>query len=95
MTIRGTLKSVDQFLNIKLDDVTMVNEIKYPHLAADVDIALLEDAARRGKRPRQTDIVRHWMEFYASAVIVVYTIEASFMTQQMLEGPTEHLDQGS
>ncbi|KAK5005150.1 hypothetical protein LTR28_008068 [Elasticomyces elasticus] len=32
ITIRGTLKSVDQYLNIKLDDVTTVNEIKYPHL---------------------------------------------------------------
>ncbi len=30
--IRGTLKSVDQYLNIKLDDITVVDEIKYPHL---------------------------------------------------------------
>jgi small nuclear ribonucleoprotein (snRNP)-like protein len=30
--IRGTLKSVDQYLNIKLDDITVVEEIKYPHL---------------------------------------------------------------
>ena len=66
--IRGTLKSVDQYLNIKLDDITVVDEIKYPHLsavknvfirgsvvryvhlpAAAVDVALLEDATRRGK----------------------------------------------
>lgn len=32
--IRGTLKSVDQYLNIKLDDITVVEEIKYPHLSA-------------------------------------------------------------
>ncbi|KAJ8100392.1 hypothetical protein POJ06DRAFT_267988 [Lipomyces tetrasporus] len=34
MSIRGTLKSVDQFLNIKLDDVSVVDEVKYPHLSA-------------------------------------------------------------
>lgn len=30
--IRGTLKSVDQYLNIKLDEISVVDEIKYPHL---------------------------------------------------------------
>jgi len=34
LSIRGTLKSVDQFLNIKLDDVMVLEEAKYPHLAA-------------------------------------------------------------
>jgi small nuclear ribonucleoprotein (snRNP)-like protein len=33
--IRGTLKSVDQYLNIKLDDISVVDEIKYPHLVND------------------------------------------------------------
>ncbi|KAI2614475.1 U6 snRNA-associated Sm-like protein LSm2 [Hypoxylon fragiforme] len=32
--IRGTLKSVDQYLNIKLDDINVVEEIKYPHLSS-------------------------------------------------------------
>lgn len=32
VSIKGTLKSVDQYLNIKLDDITVVEEIKYPHL---------------------------------------------------------------
>jgi len=32
--IKGTLKSVDQFLNIKLDDIQVVEEIKYPHLVS-------------------------------------------------------------
>ena len=32
ISIRGTLKSVDQYLNIKLDDITVVEELKYPHL---------------------------------------------------------------
>lgn len=32
--IRGTLKSVDQYLNIKLDDISVVEEIKYPHLVS-------------------------------------------------------------
>lgn len=34
LSIRGTLKSVDQFLNIKLDDITVVEEGKYPHLVS-------------------------------------------------------------
>lgn len=34
LSIRGTLKSVDQFLNIKLDDISIVDEYKYPHLSA-------------------------------------------------------------
>ncbi|KAK3116238.1 U6 snRNA-associated Sm-like protein LSm2 [Teratosphaeriaceae sp. CCFEE 6253] len=34
ISIRGTLKSVDQYLNIKLDDISVVEELKYPHLEA-------------------------------------------------------------
>lgn len=33
--IRGTLKSVDQYLNIKLDDIQVVEELKYPHLVSE------------------------------------------------------------
>jgi len=32
LAIKGILKSVDQFLNIKLDDITVIEEEKYPHL---------------------------------------------------------------
>ncbi|GAB0132875.1 U6 snRNA-associated Sm-like protein LSm2 [Epichloe bromicola] len=32
--LRGTLKSVDQYLNIKLDDISVVEELKYPHLSS-------------------------------------------------------------
>ncbi|KAL9044261.1 MAG: hypothetical protein Q9214_002588 [Letrouitia sp. 1 TL-2023] len=32
ISIRGTLKSVDQFLNFKLDDIQVLEESKYPHL---------------------------------------------------------------
>ncbi|KAI9873711.1 MAG: hypothetical protein M1830_010696, partial [Pleopsidium flavum] len=35
ISIRGTLKSVDQFLNIKLDDIQVVEELKYPHLVSE------------------------------------------------------------
>lgn len=34
ISIRGTLKSVDQYLNIKLDDVVVLDELKYPHLSS-------------------------------------------------------------
>ncbi|KAL2266633.1 hypothetical protein VTJ83DRAFT_5985 [Remersonia thermophila] len=32
--IRGVLKSVDQYLNIKLDNIQVIEEIKYPHMSA-------------------------------------------------------------
>lgn len=32
--IKGTLRSVDQYLNIKLDDIQVVEELKYPHLVS-------------------------------------------------------------
>jgi U6 snRNA-associated Sm-like protein LSm2 len=34
ISIRGTLKSVDQYLNIKLDDIVVLDEVKYPHLSS-------------------------------------------------------------
>lgn len=34
LAIRGTLKSVDQFLNFKLDDISVLNEAAHPHMAA-------------------------------------------------------------
>ncbi len=32
MEIEGRLESVDQFLNIKLSEISVVDEEKYPHL---------------------------------------------------------------
>ncbi|EGW34243.1 snRNA-associated protein, Sm class [Spathaspora passalidarum NRRL Y-27907] len=32
MEIKGTLKSVDQYLNLKLDNISCTNGNKYPHL---------------------------------------------------------------
>ena len=40
--IRGTLKSVDQYLNIKLDDIQVVEELKYPHLVRTLCSSLLD-----------------------------------------------------
>ncbi|KAA6409914.1 MAG: U6 snRNA-associated Sm LSm2 [Lasallia pustulata] len=34
ISIRGILKSVDQYLNIKLDDIQVVDELNYPHLSS-------------------------------------------------------------
>ncbi|BFZ62006.1 U6 snRNA-associated Sm-like protein LSm2 [Saitoella coloradoensis] len=34
LSIQGTLKSVDQFLNISLHDINVLEEVKYPHLSA-------------------------------------------------------------
>ena len=32
LAITGILTSVDQFLNIKLDDIRVVDDTKYPHM---------------------------------------------------------------
>lgn len=32
LAINGTLHSVDQYMNIKLDNVKVVNEDKFPHM---------------------------------------------------------------
>ncbi|SCU81573.1 LAFA_0C05886g1_1 [Lachancea sp. 'fantastica'] len=32
--LKGTLKSVDQFLNLKLDNISCSDEAKYPHLSS-------------------------------------------------------------
>ena len=40
ISIRGTLKSVDQYLNIKLDDITVVDELKYPHLVSETRLQI-------------------------------------------------------
>lgn len=34
LTITGTLHSVDQYLNIKLQNTRVVNEQKYPHMVS-------------------------------------------------------------
>ena len=32
LSIRGTLRSVDQYLNIKLENTRVVDQDKYPHM---------------------------------------------------------------
>ena len=34
ISIKGTLKSVDQYLNIKLDDIGVLEEVRYPHMVS-------------------------------------------------------------
>jgi U6 snRNA-associated Sm-like protein LSm2 len=34
LCIRGTLKSVDQFLNIRLDAIKVIDETRHPHMMA-------------------------------------------------------------
>lgn len=36
LAITGVLKSVDQFLNIKLDDIQVVDEERYPHMVREI-----------------------------------------------------------
>lgn len=35
LAITGVLHSVDQYLNIKLNNTRVVNEIKYPHMVSE------------------------------------------------------------
>ncbi|KAH8591949.1 hypothetical protein B0O99DRAFT_654101 [Bisporella sp. PMI_857] len=44
--IKGTLKSVDQYLNIKLDDIQVVEELKYPHLSSSKNIFIRGSTVR-------------------------------------------------
>jgi small nuclear ribonucleoprotein (snRNP)-like protein len=54
--LRGTLKSVDQYLNIKLDDITVVEELKYPHLVKSVPpLSLPEPHSTVGSVTQSTD----------------------------------------
>ena len=46
--LRGTLKSVDQYLNIKLDDISVVEELKYPHLVRNFGLFFLSCLLRDG-----------------------------------------------
>jgi len=43
ISIRGTLKSVDQYLNIKLDDIMVLDDIKYPHLVCSSGVGRIND----------------------------------------------------
>jgi small nuclear ribonucleoprotein (snRNP)-like protein len=52
ISVRGTLKSVDQYLNIKLDDISVVEELKYPHLVSCARLRSLRDEERDGKLAR-------------------------------------------
>lgn len=36
----GTLKSVDQFLNIKLDNVKVLDEQRYPHMVSLISVSI-------------------------------------------------------
>ncbi|KAJ4335493.1 hypothetical protein N0V95_008890 [Ascochyta clinopodiicola] len=44
--IRGTLKSVDQYLNIKLDNAEAVDEIRWPHLCSTKDMFIRGSVVR-------------------------------------------------
>lgn len=43
LAITGTLHSVDQYLNVKLNNVRVVNEQKYPHMVRSVSFVFVQD----------------------------------------------------
>lgn len=50
--VRGTLKSVDQYLNIKLDDVDVLDLDKYPHLSSVKNMFIRGSVVRYVMLPR-------------------------------------------
>ncbi|CAP67912.1 uncharacterized protein PODANS_1_17870 [Podospora anserina S mat+] len=52
--IRGVLKSVDQYLNIKLDNIQVVDELKYPHLSAVKNVFIRGSVVRYVHLPSQS-----------------------------------------
>ncbi|KAH6691600.1 small nuclear ribonucleoprotein LSM2 [Plectosphaerella plurivora] len=52
--IRGVLKSVDQYLNIKLEDIQVVEELKYPHLSSVKNVFIRGSVVRYVHLPSQS-----------------------------------------
>ena len=50
LSITGTLHSVDQYMNIKLDNVKVVNEDKFPHMVRSTCPCMSPDATAPGDR---------------------------------------------
>lgn len=50
--IRGILKSVDQYLNIKLDDIEVLDLAKYPHLSSVKNMFIRGSVVRYVMLPR-------------------------------------------
>ncbi|GAA6006212.1 Sm-like protein LSM2 [Rhodotorula paludigena] len=53
LQIRGQLKSVDQFLNIKLDNIRVLDEERYPHMVAVRNCFIRGSTVRYVQLPRQ------------------------------------------
>lgn len=56
ISIKGILKSVDQFLNIKLDDIQVIEELKYPHLVSATPSPIAVEQQMRKRHPGVRDI---------------------------------------
>ncbi|SCV71643.1 BQ2448_3231 [Microbotryum intermedium] len=53
LSIVGTLKSVDQFLNIKLDNIRVLDEDKHPHMMAVRSCFIRGSVVRYVQLPKQ------------------------------------------
>jgi U6 snRNA-associated Sm-like protein LSm2 len=88
--IRGILKSVDQYLNIKLDDIEVLDLAKYPHLSSVKNMFIRGSVVRYVMLPRSEvdvglleDATRRgelrivpWAEFLGS-ISVLYSLKGS------------------
>lgn len=58
LAIRGTLHSVDQYLNVKLEDVEVVEKEKYPHMVRRVAASVVWLQRRASKCARTSRATR-------------------------------------
>ncbi|KAI9752563.1 MAG: U6 snRNA-associated Sm-like protein LSm2 [Lichina confinis] len=63
VAIRGVLKSVDQYLNIKLDDIQVVEELKYPHLVRTMRLSTTQKSSSNLKSLAN---IRTWLSLQSS-----------------------------
>lgn len=59
LAIQGTLKSVDQFLNFKLDDIRVLDQARFPHMVSgDAHASSRADGGQVDVHPRVSRALR-------------------------------------
>lgn len=93
--ITGTLKSVDQYLNIKLEDISVQDDLKYPHLSAVKNVFIRGSVVRYVHLPSNAvdvtlleDAARR-----GTSCCVTYKITSQIRAAECVVGLTVYLDQ--
>ncbi|CAL1708015.1 unnamed protein product [Somion occarium] len=72
LSITGVLKSVDQFLNIRLDSIKVLDEARHPHMMAVKNCFIRGSVMLRAVRPPVVNDSSNALvvQFYSSLVVV-------------------------